>query len=48
VLNTMSSGLIHAHAGEMLINEQKSKVLKSSSLGEILTDEKTKVQEQAQ
>ena len=35
VLNTMGSGLKHSHVGEMLTNEQKTKVLKSSSAGEM-------------
>ena len=38
VLKAMGSGLQHSHAGEMLTNGQKSKVLKSSVVGEILPD----------
>ena len=36
VLNTMGSGLKYSHVGEILTNEQKAKVLESSSTGEIL------------
>ena len=45
VLKAMGSGLQHSHAGEMLTNEQKAEVLKSSSPGDMLTDEKIKVLE---
>ena len=46
VLSAMGSGLQHSHAGEMLTNGQKSKVLKSSVVGEILPDkEEAKVLE---
>jgi hypothetical protein len=46
VLKTMGAGLEHSHAGEMLTNEQKTKVLKSSSAGVILpNNEKANVSE---
>jgi hypothetical protein len=46
VLKAMGSGLQRSHAGEMLTNEQKAKVLKSSSTGEMRADkEKANVSE---
>jgi hypothetical protein len=39
MLNSMGSGLAHAHAGEMLTSGQKIKVLKSSSAGKKLSSD---------